>query len=176
MISTWPRGTLGSIAHLLATTLYQGNPERNHKLWNIVSTEKYILHMQVLLAGMMLQINGKFTMGKLACDVHIQWNHPNVKIDWNTSVFGLNFIVGLYLRFSFLEGSASTGFWLTEGLLCTGIWLGSRIENSWNFKPWEAENKSQTMIKKELYYLKFEDIVSICRFYRYNSELDIKIN
>jgi hypothetical protein len=30
-------------------TLYQGNPDRNHKLWNIVSTEKYILHIQVLL-------------------------------------------------------------------------------------------------------------------------------
>jgi hypothetical protein len=26
-----------------------GNPDRNHKLWNIVSTERYILHMQVLL-------------------------------------------------------------------------------------------------------------------------------
>jgi hypothetical protein len=50
----------------------QGNPERNHKLWNTVSTERYILHIQVLLVGMMLQINGKFTMGKLACDVHIQ--------------------------------------------------------------------------------------------------------
>jgi hypothetical protein len=32
-----------------AATLYQGNPDRNHKLWNIVSTERYILHMQVLL-------------------------------------------------------------------------------------------------------------------------------
>jgi hypothetical protein len=32
-----------------AATLYQGNPDMNHKLWNIVSTEKYILHMQVLL-------------------------------------------------------------------------------------------------------------------------------
>jgi hypothetical protein len=42
-------GTLGSVASLLAATLYQGNPERNHKLWNIGSTERYILHMQVLL-------------------------------------------------------------------------------------------------------------------------------
>jgi hypothetical protein len=31
----------------LAETLYKENPDRNHKLWNIVSTEKYILHMQV---------------------------------------------------------------------------------------------------------------------------------
>jgi hypothetical protein len=26
---------------LLAATLYQENPDRNHKLWNIVSTERY---------------------------------------------------------------------------------------------------------------------------------------
>ena len=49
MTSTWPRGTLGSVASWLAAKLYQGNPDRNHKLWNIVSTERYILHMQVLL-------------------------------------------------------------------------------------------------------------------------------
>ena len=47
--STLPKGTLGSVASLLAATLYQGNPNRNHKLWNIVSSERYILHMQVLL-------------------------------------------------------------------------------------------------------------------------------
>jgi hypothetical protein len=45
MTSTFPRGTLDSVASLLAATLYQGNPDRNHKLWNIVSTERYILHM-----------------------------------------------------------------------------------------------------------------------------------
>ena len=48
MTSTLSKGTLGSVASLLATTLYQGNPDRNHKLWNIASSEKYILHMQVL--------------------------------------------------------------------------------------------------------------------------------
>ena len=61
MTSTLPKGTLGSVASLLATTPYQGNPDRNHKLWNIISSEKYILHA----AGMLLYINGKFTMGKL---------------------------------------------------------------------------------------------------------------
>jgi hypothetical protein len=45
--STLPKGTLGSIASLLAATLYQGNPDRNHKLWNIVSSERYILHIGV---------------------------------------------------------------------------------------------------------------------------------
>jgi hypothetical protein len=34
MTSTLPKGTLGSVASLLATTPYQGNPDRNHKLWN----------------------------------------------------------------------------------------------------------------------------------------------
>jgi hypothetical protein len=46
--SSYPRGTLGSVTSLLAATLYQGNPDRNHKLWNIASTERYILHIQVL--------------------------------------------------------------------------------------------------------------------------------
>ena len=49
MTSTYPIGTLGLVAALLAATHYQGNHERNHKLWNIVSTERCILHMQVLL-------------------------------------------------------------------------------------------------------------------------------
>jgi hypothetical protein len=49
MTSTLPKGTLGSVASLLAATLCQGIPDRNHKLWNIVSSERCILHMQVLL-------------------------------------------------------------------------------------------------------------------------------
>ena len=43
------RGTLASVASWIAATLYQGNSDANHKHWNIVSTERYILHMQVLL-------------------------------------------------------------------------------------------------------------------------------
>jgi hypothetical protein len=42
MSSTLPKGTLGSLASLLVATLYQENPERNHKLWNIVSSERDI--------------------------------------------------------------------------------------------------------------------------------------
>ena len=52
------------VASLFATILYQGNHDRNHNLWNIVSTERYTLHMHVLLERG-LHINGKFTMGKL---------------------------------------------------------------------------------------------------------------
>ena len=48
MTSTLPKGTLGSVASLLAANLYdQRNPDRNHQLWNIVSSERYILHIGV---------------------------------------------------------------------------------------------------------------------------------
>ena len=33
------------VASLLAATLYQGNLHRKHKLWNIVSSERYTFHM-----------------------------------------------------------------------------------------------------------------------------------
>jgi hypothetical protein len=50
MTSTLPKGIiLGSVVSLLAATFYEGNPDRIHKLWNIVSSERYILHLQVLL-------------------------------------------------------------------------------------------------------------------------------
>jgi hypothetical protein len=39
MTSTLPKGTLGSVvASLLAATLYQGNPDKKHKLWNTRNT------------------------------------------------------------------------------------------------------------------------------------------
>jgi hypothetical protein len=38
MTSTLPIGSLGLVASMIAATLYQGNPDRNHKLWNIGST------------------------------------------------------------------------------------------------------------------------------------------
>jgi hypothetical protein len=38
MTSKLTKGTLGSVVSLLAATLYHGNPDRNHKLWNIVSS------------------------------------------------------------------------------------------------------------------------------------------
>jgi hypothetical protein len=48
---------------LLAEILYTGNPDRNHKLWNIESTKMYTPYAGA--DGMLLNINGKFTMGKL---------------------------------------------------------------------------------------------------------------
>ena len=61
------KSTNSSVTSLLATTLYQGNPDGNHKLWNIVSTERdiYIYTPYAGAAGMFLHINGKFTLGKL---------------------------------------------------------------------------------------------------------------
>jgi len=40
MTSTLPKGTLVSVVSLLAVTLYKGNPDKNHKLWDIVSSER----------------------------------------------------------------------------------------------------------------------------------------
>jgi hypothetical protein len=45
----------GSVASLLETTLYQGNHDRNHNLWNIGSTDAY-----AGIAEMLLHSNGKF--------------------------------------------------------------------------------------------------------------------
>jgi hypothetical protein len=49
---------------LLATTLYQGNPDRNNKFWNIAPTEIYEYSI-CGATGMLLQIIGKFIMRKL---------------------------------------------------------------------------------------------------------------
>jgi hypothetical protein len=46
--STLQKGTLGAVTSLLVTTLYQRNPDRNYKLWNIVSSERYILREEGL--------------------------------------------------------------------------------------------------------------------------------
>jgi hypothetical protein len=43
MAATVTIGTFDSVAFLLAATLYQENHDMNHNLWNIGSTEKYIL-------------------------------------------------------------------------------------------------------------------------------------
>ena len=42
-------GTLGSIVSLLAVTLYQWNTDRKHKVCSIISIQRYILHIQVML-------------------------------------------------------------------------------------------------------------------------------
>jgi hypothetical protein len=47
MTSISPKGTISSVASVLVATLDQGHPDRNHKLWIIVSTKRYILHIHV---------------------------------------------------------------------------------------------------------------------------------
>ena len=49
MTSTKLIETVGSISSFSIATRYQGNQERNNKLWNTGSTERCILHMQALL-------------------------------------------------------------------------------------------------------------------------------
>jgi hypothetical protein len=44
MTSTYLRGTLVSVASLLAATIYQGNPYMNHQLWNIGNKRYYRYH------------------------------------------------------------------------------------------------------------------------------------
>jgi hypothetical protein len=56
MTSTSPLETLGLVVSLLAGTLFQRNYDRYHKLCNIVSTERDILHNFVGTAGMLLHI------------------------------------------------------------------------------------------------------------------------
>jgi hypothetical protein len=61
------------VAFLLAATFYQGNHDRDHKLWNIRSTERYILHTQALLevATYKWKIhNGKFFKWREATTNH----------------------------------------------------------------------------------------------------------
>jgi hypothetical protein len=48
--------TLGSVASLLAAILYQEHTDRNHKLWNIVSSETEIYTPYAGAAGMLLQM------------------------------------------------------------------------------------------------------------------------
>jgi hypothetical protein len=50
MTLTLPKGTLGSVVSLLAATLYQGNPDSNHKLWNIVSSLRNVKIKQFIMA------------------------------------------------------------------------------------------------------------------------------
>jgi len=45
-LSQWTPGNLAFF--FLAATLYQGTHDSKHKFWNIMSTERYILRMQVL--------------------------------------------------------------------------------------------------------------------------------
>jgi hypothetical protein len=40
MTSTLPRGTLGSVASLLAAGLYQGNPDRNQFIEYLIRSEE----------------------------------------------------------------------------------------------------------------------------------------
>ena len=48
LTSTWPIGTLSSVAFLVvATSLYQWNHDRNHKLWNIVLIERYSVLLNI---------------------------------------------------------------------------------------------------------------------------------
>ena len=48
MTSTLPKGTLGSVASLLAATLYQGNPDRNN---NSLSNKYSLVMIDIIHSG-----------------------------------------------------------------------------------------------------------------------------
>jgi hypothetical protein len=62
MTSTYPVGTHGSVASLLAAIFYLGNRDRSQKLWSIESNEIYILHICRLC---WIIATYKWKMGKL---------------------------------------------------------------------------------------------------------------
>jgi hypothetical protein len=72
---------------LLAATLYQGNPDRNHKLWNIVSTERYILH--IILKGNLhwLESDEIYIISDL---VHVEFQPTKVISPWAKTLGGNN--------------------------------------------------------------------------------------
>ena len=63
MNSAQPLGTLGSVASMLAATLYQGHHDRHRKLEYLIKGDIYISFASA--AGMLLHINGKLTLGRL---------------------------------------------------------------------------------------------------------------
>ena len=77
MTSTSPIGTFGSVAYLLAATLYQGNPDGNQKLWNIGSTEIYTL-LQALLECCHIKMESS------------QWEKWNQKNEQHSNLWTLN--------------------------------------------------------------------------------------
>jgi hypothetical protein len=64
MASTYPIGTIGSVASLLAATLYQGNPDRNHKVWNVVMFKIIAFYTKTLLAWLYARIGNLLTHGR----------------------------------------------------------------------------------------------------------------
>jgi len=49
MSSTAPLGTISSVPSLLAITVYKGNHNKENKLCNALSTDRYITHNHVVL-------------------------------------------------------------------------------------------------------------------------------
>jgi hypothetical protein len=82
MTSTSLRGTLDSVASLLAASLYQGNPDMNHKLWNIVSTK-----MRVAIKKTDHATRASWTPGKygVVCSVHNDISSPIKDIGFSVS-------------------------------------------------------------------------------------------
>jgi hypothetical protein len=90
---------------LLAATLYQGNPDRNHKLWNI-NLEIYTPYVGA--AGMLLHIKGKLSsLRKLYDRHHALVDRYGISLSQMTTKM---FHLSLILPGSFLIHDLSPGF------------------------------------------------------------------
>jgi hypothetical protein len=67
---------------LLAATIYQENPDRNHKVWNIVSTERYYLFCRQVsfLTASRCQFRG---IGQGMKQTHLYLWYPLFQAQWD---------------------------------------------------------------------------------------------
>jgi hypothetical protein len=72
MTSTYLRGIIGSVAYLLAVTLYQCNPDRNQKLWNIVSN---IYDLTLWLQRFVYNRNFVCGISPVVMVISAEWRH-----------------------------------------------------------------------------------------------------
>ena len=72
---SWLIWTLCSVASLLAATIYHGNLDWNHKLWNIGSADRYILH-----TGDFVTYKLKIHSGKIEIIVNFVFNRSSLSI------------------------------------------------------------------------------------------------
>jgi hypothetical protein len=74
--------TLGRVASLLAATLYQGKYDRMHKLWNIATTKRHIIHIQMPLENWYIQMEGSQweNWSHLLCHIDRFFTDPNCSL------------------------------------------------------------------------------------------------
>jgi hypothetical protein len=129
MTSTSPKGTLGSVAYSLAVALYQLNPDRNLKLWNIVSSDIYVICRCCSRKG---RAGSAYPCGA----PEFTSGFSGVRVAWSL-VWYLCFVDRClsFSTFSVVFSSSIYGFWLPLWYLQTLLW--SRLST------WQSTNRTQ---------------------------------